>query len=97
MPVRPMMTLRYVLSARSGLRSKMPGRRSVPSKRVMLGPMATGFDLAQGREAYLKREIDAFDGMLETRDPNWSAQAISSAQKPDVLIVMPTSTAIPGW
>ncbi|WP_420343861.1 sugar ABC transporter substrate-binding protein [Paenirhodobacter sp.] len=69
---------------------------ALKGKRIMLVPMAMGFDLAQGWEAYLKREIDAFGGVLETRDPNWSVEAgaqaiteaISAAQKPDVLIVM---------
>ncbi|MFC3060775.1 sugar ABC transporter substrate-binding protein [Paenirhodobacter populi] len=69
---------------------------ALAGKRVMLVPMAMGFDLAQGWEAYLKREIDAFGGILETRDPNWSVEAgaqaiteaISATQKPDVLIVM---------
>lgn len=69
---------------------------AMKGKRVMLVPMAMGFDLAQGWAAILKREVDAFGGVFETRDPNWSAEAgaqaiteaISSDTKPDVLIVM---------
>ncbi|MCK0198240.1 sugar ABC transporter substrate-binding protein [Ancylobacter sp. 6x-1] len=69
---------------------------ALKGKRVMLVPMAMGFDLAQGWAAILKREIDAFGGTFETRDPNWSVEAgaqaiteaISSDNKPDVLIVM---------
>ena len=64
-------------------------------KRVVLVPMAMGFDLAQGWAAYLKREVEGWGGVLETRDPNWSveagAQAITDAiaaePKPDVLVV----------
>lgn len=40
---------------------------ALKGKRIMLVPMAMGFDLAQGWEAYLKREIDAFGGVLETQ------------------------------
>ncbi|WP_246697396.1 sugar ABC transporter substrate-binding protein [Rhizobium sp. G21] len=69
---------------------------AMKGKRVMLVPMAMGFDLAQGWAAILKREVDAFGGVFETRDPNWSVEAgaqaiteaISSDTKPDVLIVM---------
>lgn len=69
---------------------------ALKGKKVMLVPLSMGFDLAQGWTAFLKREIDAFGGTLETRDPNWSVEAgaqaiteaISSAEKPDVLIVM---------
>jgi ribose transport system substrate-binding protein len=69
---------------------------AMKGKRVMLVPMAMGFDLAQGWAAILKREVDAFGGVFETRDPNWSVEAgaqaiteaISSDAKPDVLIVM---------
>lgn len=65
-------------------------------KRVALIPLAMGFDLAQGWSAILKREVEAFGGTFETRDPNWSVEAgaqaitelISSDQKPDVLVVM---------
>jgi ribose transport system substrate-binding protein len=65
-------------------------------KRVLMVPMAMGFDLAQGWAAILQREVDAFGGTFETRDPNWSVEAgaqalteaIASDPKPDVLIVM---------
>ncbi len=65
-------------------------------KRVVLVPMAMGFDLAQGWAAILEREVKAFGGTFETRDPNWSVEAgaqaiteiIASETKPDVLIVM---------
>jgi ribose transport system substrate-binding protein len=64
-------------------------------KRVMLVPMAMGFDLAQGWSSYIKTEVEAFGGVFETRDPNWSVEAgaqaiteaISSDTRPDVLIV----------
>ncbi|PLW78766.1 sugar ABC transporter substrate-binding protein [Cohaesibacter celericrescens] len=69
---------------------------ALKGKRIMLVPMAMGFDLAQGWTAILKREVAAFEGILETRDPNWSVEAgaqaiteaIASENKPDVLIVM---------
>lgn len=68
---------------------------ALKGKRVMLVPMAMGFDLAQGWAAYIKKEVEAFGGVFETRDPNWSAEAgaqaiteaISSDAKPDVLVV----------
>ena len=64
-------------------------------KRVILVPMAMGFDLAQGWAAYLKREVEGWGGVFETRDPNWSVEAgaqaitdaIASDPKPDVLVV----------
>jgi ribose transport system substrate-binding protein len=70
--------------------------KAMNGKRVLLVPMAMGFDLAQGWAAILKREVGAFGGTFETRDPNWSVEAgaqaitelISSDNKPDVLIVM---------
>jgi ribose transport system substrate-binding protein len=70
---------------------------ALKGKRVVLVPLAMGFDLAQGWSAILKREIEAFGGTFETRDPNWSVDAgaqaittaIASGNKPDVLIVMP--------
>jgi ribose transport system substrate-binding protein len=69
--------------------------QALKGKRVMLVPLAMGFDLAQGWTAYLKKEIDAWGGVLETRDPNWvvdaGAQAITDAiasdTRPDVLII----------
>ncbi|HPE24741.1 sugar ABC transporter substrate-binding protein [Albidovulum sp.] len=70
--------------------------KAMAGKRVLLVPMAMGFDLAQGWSAILKREVEGFGGTFETRDPNWSVEAgaqaiteaISSDSKPDVLIVM---------
>ncbi|WP_421693086.1 sugar ABC transporter substrate-binding protein [Aestuariivirga sp.] len=69
---------------------------ALKGKRVALVPLAMGFDLAQGWSAILKREVEAFGGTFETRDPNWSTEAgaqaitelISSDTKPNVLIVM---------
>ena len=71
--------------------------KALKGKRVMLVPMATGFDLAQGWMAILKHEVEGFGGIFETRDPNWKVEAgaqaiteaISSQNKPDVLIAMP--------
>jgi len=70
--------------------------KALNGKRILMVPMAMGFDLAQGWAGYLKREVDAFGGVFETRDPNWSVEAgaqaiteaISSDPKPDVLVVM---------
>jgi ribose transport system substrate-binding protein len=70
--------------------------KALAGKRVLLVPMAMGFDLAQGWAAILQREVNAFGGTFETRDPNWSVEAgaqalteaIASDPKPDVLIVM---------
>jgi ribose transport system substrate-binding protein len=70
--------------------------KALTGKRVVMVPMAMGFDLAQGWAAILKREVEAFGGVFETRDPNWSVEAgaqaiteaISSGSKPDVLVVM---------
>ena len=69
---------------------------AMTGKRVVLVPMAMGFDLAQGWAAILKREVEGFGGVFETRDPNWSVEAgaqaitevIASGTKPDVLVVM---------
>lgn len=68
---------------------------ALKGKRVILVPMAMGFDLAQGWATYIKREVEGFGGVFETRDPNWSAEAgaqaiteaISSSAKPDVLVI----------
>ena len=68
---------------------------ALKGKRVVLIPMAMGFDLAQGWAYYLKREVNGFGGTFETRDPNWvvdaGAQAIteviSSDPKPAVLVI----------
>ena len=69
---------------------------ALTGKRVIMVPMAMGFDLAQGWNAYIGREVTAFGGVWETRDPNWSVEAgaqalteaISSEPKPDLLLVM---------
>jgi len=69
--------------------------QALNQKRVVLVPMAMGFDLAQGWAAYLKREVEGWGGVFETRDPNWSIEAgaqaitdlINSEPKPDVLVV----------
>src|SRR5882757_7582915 len=68
---------------------------ALKGKHVVLVPMAMGFDLAQGWSAYLKREVTAWGGTYDTRDPNWVTDAgtqaltdlISSEPKPDVLVV----------
>ena len=68
---------------------------ALKDKRVALVPMAMGFDLAQGWAAYLKREVEGWGGVFETRDPNWSIEAgaqaitdlINSDPHPDVLVV----------
>ncbi|MFO1089931.1 MAG: sugar ABC transporter substrate-binding protein [Hyphomicrobiales bacterium] len=69
--------------------------KALNGKRVVLVPMAMGFDLAQGWAAYLKREVEGFGGTFETRDPNWSTEAgaqaltelVASDPHPDVLVV----------
>jgi ribose transport system substrate-binding protein len=69
--------------------------QALKGKRVMLVPLAMGFDLAQGWAHYLKTEVEAWGGVFETRDPNWSVDAgaqaitdaISSDARPDVLII----------
>ena len=69
--------------------------KALEGKRVMLVPLAMGFDLAQGWAHYLGKEVKAWGGTFETRDPNWvvdaGAQAItdaiSSDARPDVLII----------
>lgn len=68
---------------------------ALKGKRVVLVPMTMGFDLAQGWNHFIGEEVKAFGGIWETRNPNWSVDAgaqaitdlISSANKPDVLIV----------
>lgn len=70
--------------------------QALKGKRIIMVPMAMGFDLAQGWAAILQHEIDAFGGTFETRDPNWSVEAgaqalteaIASDPKPDILVVM---------
>ncbi len=69
---------------------------ALKDKRVILIPLSMGFDLAQGWSAILQREVTAFGGVFETRDPNWSTEAgaqaitdaIASEPRPDVLVVM---------
>jgi ribose transport system substrate-binding protein len=68
---------------------------AMKGKRVVLIPMAMGFDLAQGWAAYLKKEVEGWGGVFETRDPNWSTEAatqaitevISADPKPNVLVI----------
>lgn len=68
---------------------------AMKGKRVALVPMAMGFDLAQGWAAYLKKEVEGWGGVFETRDPNWSIEAgaqaitdlINADPHPDVLVV----------
>ncbi len=70
--------------------------QALAGKRIVMIPMAMGFDLAQGWDAILKREIKDFGGIYEVRDPNWSTEAgaqalteaIASDPKPDLLVVM---------
>jgi ribose transport system substrate-binding protein len=70
-------------------------QKALQGKRVVMVPMAMGFDLAQGWAAYLKREVEGWGGTFETRDPNWDTNAgaqaitdlISGGQKPDLLVV----------
>jgi len=68
-------------------------RDALEGKRVVLMPMAMGFDLAQGWAYYIGKEVNSWNGIFETRDPNWSveagAQALTDviASKPDVIIV----------
>lgn len=70
-------------------------KAALEGKRVALVPMAMGFDLAQGWAAYLKREVEGWGGVFETRDPNWSIEAgaqaitdlINADPHPDVLVV----------
>jgi ribose transport system substrate-binding protein len=69
--------------------------QALKGKRAVMIPMAMGFDLAQGWAHYIKKEVEGFGGIFETRDPNWSVEAgaqaitelISSDPKPNVLIV----------
>jgi len=71
--------------------------KALKGKRIVMVPMAMGFDLAQGWTTIIKREVEHFGGVFETRDPNWSVEAgaqaiteaIASNPKPDLLIIMP--------
>ena len=66
---------------------------ALKGKRVVMIPMAMGFDLAQGWAYYVGKSVREFGGVFEVRDPNWSveagAQAITDviASKPDVILV----------
>lgn len=70
-------------------------QQALQGKRVVLIPMALGFDLAQGWAHYIKKEVEGFGGVFETRDPNWSVDAgaqaitdlIAADPRPDVLVV----------
>src|SRR5262245_3081981 len=70
-------------------------KQAMQGKRIIMVPMAMGFDLAQGWAHFIKKEVDGFGGTFETRDPNWSieagaqaiTEAIASEPKPDVLVV----------
>ena len=70
-------------------------QKALEGKKIVLVPMAMGFDLAQGWAHYIGKEVKGFGGTFETRDPNWSVEAgaqaitelISSDPKPDVIIV----------
>src|ERR1700749_2529439 len=53
--------------------------QALKGKRVVLIPMAMGFDLAQGWAAYLKHEVEAWGGTFETHDPNWDTNAQAQA------------------
>src|SRR5262245_58794146 len=87
------------LSATVAIAQEDPGpaayKQAMQGKRVIMVPMAMGFDLAQGWAQFIKKEVDGFGGTFETRDPNWSieagaqaiTEAIASEPKPDVLVV----------
>jgi ribose transport system substrate-binding protein len=70
-------------------------QKAMQGKRVVLIPLAMGFDLAQGWAAYLKREVEGWGGVFETRDPNWDTNAgaqalttlISGEPKPNVIVL----------
>ena len=53
--------------------------KALQGKKVVLIPMAMGFDLAQGWSHYIKKEVEGFGGTFETRDPNWSVEAGAQA------------------
>src|SRR5436305_1150970 len=46
--------------------------KALKGKKVVLIPLAMGFDLAQGWAHYIKKEVEGFGGTFDTRDPNWS-------------------------
>jgi len=69
--------------------------KALKGKKVVLIPLAMGFDLAQGWAHYIKKEVEGFGGTFDTRDPNWSTEAgaqaitdlIASDPPPAVLLV----------
>jgi ribose transport system substrate-binding protein len=85
------------LPATAGDPGSIAYSKALKGKRVVMVPMAMGFDLAQGWAAIVKREVEHFGGVFEVRDPNWNVEAgaqaiteaIASNPKPDVLIIMP--------
>jgi ribose transport system substrate-binding protein len=68
-------------------------RVALAGKRVVLVPIAMGFDLAQGWAYWIGQDVRANGGKFEIRDPNWSSQAGAQAiteeisARPDVLIL----------
>src|SRR5690349_9443828 len=88
-----------IAAATAAIAQEDPGpaayKGAMQGKRIIMVPMAMGFDLAQGWAHFLKKEVDGFGGTFETRDPNWSieagaqaiTEAIASDPKPDVLVV----------
>jgi len=70
---------------------------ALKDKRVVLVPMAMGFDLAQGWNAFLKREVTSWGGAYDAKDPNWVTDAgtqaltdlVNSEPTPNVLVVQP--------
>jgi ribose transport system substrate-binding protein len=88
-----------IAAATAAIAQEDPGpaayKEAMQGKRIIMVPMAMGFDLAQGWAHFLKKEVDGFGGTFETRDPNWSieagaqaiTEAIASDPKPDVLVV----------
>jgi len=85
------------LPATAGDPGSIAYKKALEGKRIVMVPLAMGFDLAQGWAAIVKREVEHFGGVFETRDPNWSVEAgaqaiteaIASTPKPDLLIIMP--------
>ena len=66
-------------------------QQSLAGKKVVLIPLALGFDLAQGWNHYIGSEVRGFGGVWETRDPNWDtaagAQAITEASRREATFV----------
>lgn len=67
-------------------------KKTLAGKTVAFVPLSMGFDLAQGWQAGLKKELDPLGVTVVTRDPNWNtnagAQAITSLinEKPDLIV-----------